>query len=84
MLHQFMPTKQVDAKSNYVLAPMPGLLVSLLVKPDQIVRSGDQLAVIEAMKMETDIRADKSGKVSTINVGNGDSVKVGDVLLTLS
>ena len=71
VLHQFMPSKQVAVKSNYVLAPMPGLLVSLLVKPDQIVRGGDQLAVIEAMKMENSLNVERDAIISEILASEG-------------
>jgi oxaloacetate decarboxylase alpha subunit len=53
------------------------------VKVGDQVTKGDTILVLEAMKMETDIRANGSGKVSEINVKDGDSVKVGDVLLSL-
>jgi propionyl-CoA carboxylase alpha chain len=83
VLHQFMPTKQVAAKSNYVLAPMPGLLVSLLVKPDQIVRSGDQLAVIEAMKMENSLKVERDAIISEILVTEGQVLEKDQAIIKL-
>ena len=54
------------------------------VKVPLFINEGDTVLVLEAMKMETDIRASVSGTVSEISVQAGDAVKVGDVLLTLS
>ena len=75
---------QQQAQSVEITAPLAGNVFTIQVNVGDQVTKGDTILVLEAMKMETDIRANKSGKVSTINVENGDSVKVGDVLLTLS
>ena len=66
-----------------IFAPLAGNVFTVRVKVGDQVRKGDTVLVLEAMKMETDIRANGSGKISAINVKNGDSVKVGDVLLSL-
>jgi oxaloacetate decarboxylase alpha subunit len=66
-----------------IFAPLAGNVFTVRVKVGDQVRKGDTVLVLEAMKMETDIRANGSGKVSAINIKNGDSVKVGDVLLSL-
>jgi oxaloacetate decarboxylase alpha subunit len=53
------------------------------VKAGQAVKEGDVLVILEAMKMETEIRAGLSGTVNTIQVKEGDAVAVGDCMLTL-
>jgi len=75
-----IPRKQED-KSNMLLSPMPGLLVSLLVKEGQIVEENEPLAIIEAMKMENIIKSEKKVKVKKINCKEGDSLEVDEVIL---
>ena len=80
-------TKQptsVSGVTSEVVAPLAGNVFTINVSVGQIVNEGDTVLVLEAMKMETDIRASVSGTVSGISVQAGDSVKVGDVLLTLN
>ena len=67
-----------------MVAPLAGNVFTINVSVGQIINEGDTVLVLEAMKMETDIRASVSGTVSEISVQAGDAVKVGDVLLTLS
>ena len=52
-----MPFKAPADMSKFLLSPMPGLLVSITVKPGQVVQAGERLAVIEAMKMENVLTA---------------------------
>ena len=67
-----------------VLAPLAGNIWKVLVSPNQQVNEGDTLVILEAMKMETEIKAGHSGVVANINVKEGDSVAVGQVLLSLA
>ena len=67
-------------KSKLLLAPMPGLLVSVLVKEKQTVDENEPLAVIEAMKMENIIKSEKV-KIKKINCNEGDSLEVDQVIL---
>ena len=67
-----------------MVAPLAGNVFTINVKVGQIINEGDTVLVLEAMKMETDIRAGEAGIVSEIKVETGDAVKVGDVLLTLT
>ncbi|HKX80050.1 MAG TPA: acetyl/propionyl/methylcrotonyl-CoA carboxylase subunit alpha [Novosphingobium sp.] len=69
--------------SRYLICPMPGLLVSLDVAEGDKVEIGQPLAVIEAMKMENILRAEKAGTVGKINVAAGDSLAVDAVILEL-
>ncbi|MCZ7596651.1 MAG: biotin/lipoyl-binding protein [Gammaproteobacteria bacterium] len=74
-LHRLMPDKPPIDMSRYLLAPMPGLLVSLMVAEGQEVKAGEQLAVIEAMKMENTLRAERDTVVGKIHVQPGTTVE---------
>jgi len=76
--------KSTSGATSEVVAPLAGNVFTINVSVGQIINEGDTVLVLEAMKMETDIRASVSGIVSEISVQAGDAVKVGDVLLTLS
>ena len=62
-------------------APMPGLIVRVLVVPGQSVSEGDGLVIIEAMKMENELRADADRTVASVEVREGDAVKQNDTLV---
>jgi biotin carboxyl carrier protein len=63
---------------------MQGTIVKILVEVGQEVKSGDAVAVLEAMKMENQLQADKDGTVKAINVKAGDKVGSGDVLIVIA
>lgn len=65
-------------------APLAGNIFKILVTPGQQVEEGDVLIILEAMKMETEIRAFRSGTISGVNVKVGDAVTVGDCLVTIA
>jgi propionyl-CoA carboxylase alpha chain len=69
--------------SRFLLCPMPGLLVALHVEAGEKVEAGQPLAVVEAMKMENILRAEKSGVVKLVNVAAGDSLAVDAVILEM-
>ncbi|MGI9362903.1 MAG: biotin carboxylase N-terminal domain-containing protein, partial [Parasphingorhabdus sp.] len=69
--------------SKYLLCPMPGLLVALHVKEGDAVEEGQPLAVVEAMKMENILRAEKNGIVKSVSAEQGDSLAVDAVILEL-
>ena len=69
--------------SKFLIAPMPGLLVRLDVKEGDRVEAGQPLAVVEAMKMENILRAEKSAVVKTVSAAAGDSLAVDQVILEL-
>ncbi|MBY9063941.1 acetyl/propionyl/methylcrotonyl-CoA carboxylase subunit alpha [Sphingomonas yunnanensis] len=69
--------------SKFLIAPMPGLLVRLDVAVGDKVEAGQPLAVVEAMKMENILRAEKSATVKTLNAAAGDSLAVDQVILEL-
>lgn len=66
------------------VAPLAGVVVSIDVAVGQQVAVGDRIAVIEAMKMKTDVFAKGAGAVAAINVKPGDAVDAGDALLALA
>ncbi len=82
-LSQHMIEKIPPDLSRFLICPMPGLLVSLNVEEGEEVVAGQPLAVIEAMKMENILRAEKSGKIAKINAKAGDSLAVDAVILEL-
>ena len=80
-LHQKLPPKQAADTSKMILSPMPGLVVSLDVEPGQTVQAGQAVAVVEAMKMQNIIRAEREGVVKTVGPKAGDSVAADEVLV---
>jgi oxaloacetate decarboxylase alpha subunit len=74
----------IPAGGDPLNAPLAGNIWKVDVKPGQQVTEGDVVIILEAMKMETEIRAAKSGTVASVSVNEGDSVVVGDVLLTIA
>lgn len=67
-----------------VAAPLAGNIWKVEVAPGQAVQEGDVLVILEAMKMETEVRAARAGTVASVDVSEGDAVQVGDTLLTLA
>lgn len=66
-----------------VPAPLAGTVVAVKVKPGQVIASGELIMLIEAMKMETEVRTPEAGTVLVVSVKEGDSLQVGQTLLTL-
>ena len=67
-----------------VPAPLAGNIWKVEVSPGEAVQEGDVLVILEAMKMETEVRAARAGTVVSVDVNEGDAVQVGDTLLTLA
>ena len=80
-LSDLMPDKLPADTSKFLLCPMPGLMVSIMVSEGDIIEEGQSLAMVEAMKMENVLRAEKSGKVSKISVAEGDSLAVDEIIM---
>lgn len=80
-LRRFMIKRSRSNDIKLVLSPMPGLLVKVAVSPGDNVISGQVICVVEAMKMENVIRAEKNSVVKDVNVIEGQSLAVGDVIV---
>jgi propionyl-CoA carboxylase alpha chain len=80
-LNRLMLEKAPADLSKYLLSPMPGLLVKLAVKVGDQVKAGEELAVVEAMKMENSLRAINDGIVAKISAAAGDSLMVDQAIL---
>lgn len=72
-----------DITMENVLAPIPGKVVEITVKPGQSVSEGEIVLILEAMKMENEIYADSDGVVEEIKVKEGDKVAANDVLMVI-
>jgi propionyl-CoA carboxylase alpha chain len=75
-LYALMPVKAAPDTSKFLLSPMPGLLASVAVSEGQEIKTGEVLAVVEAMKMENVLRATRDGTVKTLHAATGDSLRV--------
>jgi propionyl-CoA carboxylase alpha chain len=76
-----MPAKAAADTSRQVLSPMPGLLTAVVVGEGQEVKAGEPLVVVEAMKMENVLRAERDGRVAKLRAKPGDSLAVDQVIL---
>ena len=82
--HKYMkPIKNLD-KSNLLICPMPGKLIKILVKENQIIEEGQSLCVVEAMKMENTLVAPKQCTIKKINYKEGDTLSVDQVIMEFS
>jgi biotin carboxyl carrier protein len=68
---------------QHIVAPMPGKVIRLLVKQGEVVKAGQGLLVVEAMKMQNEIRSPKSGKIEKLFAIEGQAVNAGEVLLSV-
>jgi propionyl-CoA carboxylase alpha chain len=78
---RLMPVKTASDTGKRVLCPMPGLVVSIAVREGQEVRAGETLAVVEAMKMENVLRAERDGTVKKVHAKAGETLSVDAVIL---
>jgi propionyl-CoA carboxylase alpha chain len=76
-----MPVKQPPDLSRFLLSPMPGLLVTVAVVEGQEVKAGEELATVEAMKMENILRAERDGRIAKIHAKARDSLAVDQIIL---
>jgi len=80
-LNDLMPFKEPPDTSKFLLSPMPGLLISISVVAGQKVKVDDELAVVEAMKMENVLRAEKDQIVKSVEVKEKDSLVVDQIII---
>ena len=71
------------AKNSGVKSPLPGVILDIKVKEGDMVKKGQVIVILEAMKMENNINADRDGKVTAIKVNKGDSVLEGTDLIII-
>lgn len=67
---------------NAIVAPIPGIIVSIAVKVGEVISVGQEVCVLEAMKMKNVIRANRAGRIEDIKVSEGQQVRHSDVLMT--
>ncbi|XP_074048069.1 propionyl-CoA carboxylase alpha chain, mitochondrial isoform X1 [Macrotis lagotis] len=82
-LNKFMLEKVAEDTSSILRSPMPGVVVAVSVKPGDMVSEGQEICVIEAMKMQNSMGAGKTGKVKSVHCKAGDTVGEGDLLVEL-
>ena len=80
-LNELMPKKIPQDMSKFLLSPMPGLLIKVCVDEGQEVKAGEELAVVEAMKMENSLSASKDLKIKSILGSEGDNLSVDQKIL---
>ncbi len=80
-LSRYMKEKIAPDMSRFLLCPMPGMLISMNVTVGDDVEEGQSLCVVEAMKMENVLRAEKKGKIKKINANQGNSLSVDEVII---
>jgi biotin carboxyl carrier protein len=75
--------KKVGGSRSAVKAPLPGIILHLLVKPGDEVKKGQKLFIMEAMKMENEIKAERDGVITAIKVTEGQSVLQEEVIMEM-
>ena len=78
------PAAKPAGAGEKVNSPLPGVIIDVCVKEGQAVKSGQKIAVLEAMKMENEIPAPKDGTITEIHVRKGDSLQEGDPVVTIA
>jgi propionyl-CoA carboxylase alpha chain len=79
-----IPEKAPPDTSRFLISPMPGLIVSIAVDPGEPVKAGQELLILEAMKMENVLRAERDGVVEEVRVTAGASVAADEVLIAFA
>ncbi len=84
LLRDVSGTKAIRRDEIQLKAPMPGLIVAVPVEEGQLVDKGDNLVVLESMKMQNEIKAPREGKVTGVRVNPGDNVDQNQVLVVIN
>lgn len=83
LLEQFGAGEASRQDEREVRAPMPGLVVKVLVEPGEVVQKGQGLVILEAMKMENELRAPAAGTVHRVHIQSGQAVQKNQALIEL-
>jgi len=83
LLHQLGMDKIASHKVNDIKAPMPGLVLKIMISEQQTINEGDSVLILEAMKMENVIKSPGAGKIKSIKVKERDAVDKNQVLIEL-
>jgi glutaconyl-CoA/methylmalonyl-CoA decarboxylase subunit gamma len=75
--------KKEKGAAEPIIAPLPGTIIEIMVKPGDVIKKGQVLLVMEAMKMENKIQSEKDGVVESVRITPGANVLQGDVLIEL-
>lgn len=82
------PQKNIDRKEGgpklEIKAPLPGIILQVMVKPGDKVSKGQKLLIMEAMKMENEIKAEQDGEIVSVKVTSGQSVLQEEVLIEMN
>lgn len=78
-----MLAPEVINTANLIQSPMPGTLVSINVSPGDVLQAGQEVAVVEAMKMQNVLRSPRAGVVLSVDAKAGDSLQVDQMIATL-
>ena len=73
-----------NARNTKIVAPIPGVIISIDIKVGDVVKVGDRILVLEAMKMENNITSEKTGTVSAIHVKTGQQVLQNELMIELA
>ena len=82
ILHESLKTGKSLGGDNALVSGMPGKIVKVFVKEGQDVSEGDPLLIMEAMKMENEMRASRDGKIAKVHVENAQTVESGTTLIS--
>ncbi|MDX9903062.1 MAG: biotin/lipoyl-containing protein [Bacteroidales bacterium] len=78
------PADKSAGKALEVRAPLPGVIMQVLVRPGDEVKAGQSVCTLETMKMENAIKAERGGKIATVNIAPGQSVLQDEVLIVIN
>jgi biotin carboxyl carrier protein len=81
--HEIKKSDQPKTNTHLVMAPLPGTIMQIFVKPGDKVKRNDKLLIYEAMKMENNLVAEKDATVKSVKINTGDNVMQGDVLFEM-
>lgn len=81
ILHESLKSGAMMGASDSLMSEMPGKIVKVFVKPGQSVKAGEPLVIMEAMKMENEMRASQDVKIKAVNIKEGETVESGTALV---